>query len=354
MSEIKKVNTLIPRLEYNRKPELNLNSIQLKMKKRVEVKIEKGIYKFESLPCPICSSCEAKVIGQKDRYGLYYPTNICSECGLVYTSPRMSQESYNQFYNDEYRRLYGGEEKPNELFFNRQRIKGKRIYKFIQEHASLKRKNFSVLEVGCGAGGIIHYFKEQGCSVKGIDLGNEYISYGKIKHNLDLETGSLESLTVKNSPDVIIYSHVLEHILDINREVELINKISNEDTVVYIEVPGVKEIHKHFEMNILKYFQNAHTYHFTLESVKNLMAKNGFELIHGNQFVMSAFRKTKKDLALISDYQNTIDYIKKIESNRKYFLLTSSGFSRFIHNSILKLLDVSGTRSMAKKINSKF
>ena len=67
-------------------------------------------------------------------------------------------------------------------------------------------------------------------------------------------------------------------------------------------------------MNILKYFQNAHTFHFTLESGKNLMANNGFELSHGNQFVMSAFRKTKKDLAVISDYQNTIDCIEKMES----------------------------------------
>ena len=49
---------------------------------------------------------------------------------------------------------------------------------------------------------------------------------------------------------------------------------------------------KQYNKDDEKYFQNAHTFHFTLESLENLMAKHGIELIHGNQFVRSAFRHT--------------------------------------------------------------
>lgn len=340
----------LPRLKNDGKPELKLNLLQGKMKKQIDLKVQNGNYQFEEITCPICGSDNNEPIGEKDRYGLFYPTNLCANCGLVFTNPRMNQYSYNEFYNSEYRKLYVGSETATETFFNNQKRKGEKIYDFLNDNNIINKYSLYVLEVGCGAGGIVDFFKEKGNKIKGIDLGLEYIKYGQSKHNLDLEVGTLKDLQYKEKPDLIIYSHVLEHILDLNFEIQLIKQLAHKDTVIYIEVPGVKEIHKNYESNILKYFQNAHTFHFTLESLMNLMSKNGFELIHGNQFIQSAFKLSEKPFVLSSDYENVNNYIKITERKRVFYPFTVRGFKNNLKKLIIKTLEFTNTREFAKRI----
>lgn len=345
----------LKRLENNKIPEIKLNQLQLDMKKQVEFNIKEKIYVFENIKCPICEIEHPEQLGKKDRYGLYYSTVICKNCGLIYTNPRMTQSSYNKFYNTEYRKLYGGIDKANELFFNRQKAKGKRIYGFLANNGLIGTKDLFVLEVGCGAGGILHYFKSKGNIIKGIDLGDEYISYGREKYNLDLETGTLKNLSLNTKPDLIIYSHVLEHILDLENELKLIRAYAHKDTIIYIEVPGVKEIHNNYMMNILLYFQNAHVYHFTLTTLINIMSKSGFKFLKGNEFIMSAF-KLKKDEAkntINNDYNSVIAYIDRIEKRKKLYFLTANGLKKTFLNSTLKVADLLGMRGFLKTMKSK-
>lgn len=346
----------LKRLKNNRIPEMKLNKLQLDMKKQIESNIEEKIYVFENINCPICKIDHYEKLGEKDRYGLYYTTVICKDCGLIYTNPRMTQDSYNEFYNTEYRKLYGGVEKANDLFFTRQKVKGEKIFNFLKSNALIDSNNLLVLEVGCGAGGILHFFKSKGNTIKGIDLGAEYINYGKETYNLDLEIGTLENLSLSRKPDLIIYSHVLEHILDLENELKLIRKYAHENTIVYIEVPGVKEIHQNYKMNILLYFQNAHVYHFTLTTLKNIMLKNGFTFLNGNEFVMSAFKlkEPKSNINLQNDYIPATSYIDRIEKRRKLYPITPNGFKRNSQNYILKIADIVRVRKILKGLKNAF
>ena len=90
---------LLKRLINDNKFELKLNKLKNEMKNQVSSKLENGTYKFENINCPVCGSTNKDCIGKKDRYGLYYETNICTNCGLVYTNPRMTQASKNMFKN---------------------------------------------------------------------------------------------------------------------------------------------------------------------------------------------------------------------------------------------------------------
>ncbi len=339
------------RLVNNGIPELDLNQLQFEMKHQIEKKIKIKKYNFESITCPICNCDDKELIGEKDRYGLYFSTNLCKKCGLVYTNPRMTQSSYNEFYNLEYRKLYGGKERANDDFFHWQRKFGKRIYHFLDSNNLIKEAKLSILEVGCGAGGIIDYFREKGHHVKGIDLGEEYINYGKEKHNLDLEIGTLNELSLQKKPDLIIYSHVLEHILDIKSEIDLIKNIMKKDTILYVEVPGIKQIHNNYDSNILKYFQNAHTFHFTLESLTNLMHQTGFELIFGNQFIMSAFKLGQEQKVYKSDYYAVNNYFRKIKIKHSY-LRSLNKFKKIVKKSFFRFLDLTHSRNVVKKINN--
>ncbi len=313
------------RFVNDKKPHYKLNSVQLSAKKEVEDKIEKGIYVFENIPCPICKSDSKGVIAEKDRYGLECITVICKDCGAVYTNPRMTQESYNDFYDKEYRRLYVGTETATERFFEGQINQGKKIYNYIQNaFPEMRLKNKNILEVGCGAAGILYYFKQKSSNVLGVDLGSEYLEYSRAKYGMNLIHGSLRDVPSNFIPDVVIYSHVFEHILDLEKEIEDLKKICTKDTIVYIEVPGVKFVHLAYQRDFLNYFQNAHTIHFSLTSLKNIFQSNGFNFVSGDEYVRSVFKLNLSDKTnkIVNDYVSVSEYIKRIEKKRRYYPLS--------------------------------
>ena len=98
-------------------PSISLNALQLQKRDAVNEKVEKGIYGFESVPCACCGSTETEQIAERDRYGLYFSVQLCKGCGLVYTSPRMTDAAYGEFYDNEYRPLYVGSERATDVFF---------------------------------------------------------------------------------------------------------------------------------------------------------------------------------------------------------------------------------------------
>ncbi len=305
------------RYRNDNKNGIPLNSTQQEAKARVEQKIKNGTYTFENVSCPICSnSDDFDTLAEKDRYGLSCTTVACKRCGLLLTNPRMTQESYNQFYDREYRPLYSGSGTSTDFFFQRQHNSGIKISNFIKEHSPIKDLSGKyVVEVGCGAGGILKAFKDLGATITGLDLGSEYLKYGREKHGLNLESGTIHSYNFEKAPDVIIYSHVFEHILDVEKEIERLKAISHEKTIFYIEVPGVYSIDTVYSSDILSYLQNAHTYNFTLKTLKNLFAKHNIGLIYGDEFVHSLFspNDTSIEKEIENIYEEEIAYLQKTE-----------------------------------------
>lgn len=309
------------RFEYDGAPIFPLNKLQKQMKKQIELKIKHGIYQFKSIPCCTCSNEDFEKLSKKDRYGLYSPVVVCKQCGLIQTNPRMNQKSYNDFYKFEYRKLYLGERKPNEEFFTLQYKSGKRIFSYLQDAGILTNSSFNlfIFEIGCGAGGILQYFREKGYNVQGCDLDEKYLNFGRKNYNLDLFNGTIKEISLNKSPDIIIFSHVLEHLLFPKKDLEYIFNLISDNGYIYIEVPSVEEIINSEYLNFLNYLQNAHTYHFTLTTLRNLLEGIGFKMIKGNRKIISIFKKSNiitSNVKIVNNYKAVILYLKKLEGYR--------------------------------------
>ena len=64
--------------------------------------------RLEELNCIICDSTYYKALYTNDRYGINQQTVLCTTCGLVYSNPRMSEQSLDYFYSSNlFRKLYG-------------------------------------------------------------------------------------------------------------------------------------------------------------------------------------------------------------------------------------------------------
>ncbi|KPK96606.1 MAG: hypothetical protein AMJ95_13260 [Omnitrophica WOR_2 bacterium SM23_72] len=327
------------RFKYDAKPQIKLNPLQERIKSQIESKIKNGYYKTEEVPCPICEGQAFETLAEKDRFGLPLSVVICRDCGLIQSNPRMDQASYNKLYSQEYNMLTHGEEKPTKEFFFDRYFFGQKIYRYLKEFFSKNCKDMFVLEVGCSSGGILAYFRDKGCQVLGLDIGEEYVRFGRENYNLDLRTGTFLSCPLERKPDIIIMSHVLEHLLRPQEELNFVKSLLNEKGFVYIEVPGIKNIpHNYYDFNFLNYLRIAHVYHFSLASLENLLNKNGFRLLKGDERIRSISRPGETRSSYISCYHKDLSSLRHFESVRKYMPVTPFKMRNALESSCAWLL----------------
>ena len=259
-----------------------------------------GKIKYEYIKCIICGASKYKILFKNDCYGINQQTVMCENCGLIYSNPRMSEESAKYFYeSDTYRKIYGGVmkldrfksdfernykidmNKPNfekyypELFFN-----------FINFH-DISYNN--VCEIGAGGGWNLLPFISIGKKVIGYEPSPLLCKLGRDTKNINMVNGFVND--IKGEYDLVILKHVLEHFH--NPICILSNLRDNIKTYLFIEVPGC--------ISMIPKIQIAHNYYFSLNTLEAITSKAGFKKItmdycRGNDYIFGLFEKTDIDV----------------------------------------------------------
>ncbi len=302
---------------HNINMKMNVNS---KMERNAVLKkISNKNYIFENRCCAICDGDVFDILAEHDRYGFPIQTTMCKKCGLLQTNPDMRDVDYHDFYAQHYRKLYIADlvGEPED-FFREEYWRGQRIADYVLTNLAIPQ-NALIVEIGCGAGGILHAFLERGYRVIGTDLGIDNMVPGK-KMGLDLRSGDLFDLKLQETPALIIYSHVLEHIREPGSQLRRARELLGENGHLYIEVPGIKEVHSNlFQADFLRTFHLAHIYNFSLQTLTSLLKKQGFERIAGDEKIRSLFRPGKPELEFKSDYIASRKYIERTEKWRFFY-----------------------------------
>ena len=332
---------LSDRYKNDRKSIIPLSNKQLIIRNNIISKIECGTYILEDKEC-LCRADENNstiAISEKDRYGIPLNTIICSNCSLIRINPRMNQDSYDAFYYTEYRHLfdsvktksikYGIEGFKNWYFFN-QRNRGFLIYSHAKNILAPKSK---VLEIGCGAGGILSVFAENGHKCVGVDLGDEYLDVGR-GHGLSLVCGHSSELinAHEDSFDFIILCHVMEHFLDIEMEFKTIKRLLKRDAYICIYVP---DLLNHLQKNILRRIHIAHIYYFNKSNLKSLLEGMGFKHIPtNNNKIKGVFKYSIKEIFKYTGDTTPIKSNKEIfeDTYKKLLHLEKGFFNTIIRN----------------------
>ena len=231
-------------------------------------------YKHKAVTCVICGGNEFKVLSRLDRYNLPLVASVCQGCGLIQASPRLPEEFYKIFYDKYYRRLHNIDKKIGDLndYFKWQYSRA------IDEFGPITKKNKGyVFDVGCSAGGTLQYFSDCGYKVKGIDLDSRYVNHG-VKRGLDITVDTLATVKIENPPNIVILSHVLEHIHEPLDMLIKIRAIMNPSGILYVDVPGANNLLK-YDMDFNKCIQLAHLYYFTQDTLSKILKRAGFDVI---------------------------------------------------------------------------
>ena len=301
-------------------PIFDLNAEQSAALQTVHAALATGKYETRERLCMVCRASDFDLIAERDRYSLPIGTVVCRTCGLVQTNPVMREVDYVDFYEKYYRAIYVGSRAPDAEFFDWQLQRGQPIVNFLSDFVASAR--CKVLEIGCGTGGILESFKRVGADVYGYDFDEEYLAYGRAQ-GLDLRYGGIDAVPADLAPDVIIYVHVFEHLIEPNRDLEIMRKILSPTGVIFIDVPGLYRLEHIYHNDFLRYLQNAHLYHFGLKTLSNLFTGHGFEAVYGDEGVWAVFARSGAQTAprLVSDYPASRLHIEKTERGRPWFTL---------------------------------
>ena len=102
----------------------------------------------------------------------------------------------------------------------------------------------NLLEIGSGEGFVIELFEKKGFNVNGIEASKDNLRLIKKK----LRTGECKTGFAEDLPDydkkfdVIIMSHVLEHLINCRLVISSLRELLTEDGIIFIEVPNCEDV----------------------------------------------------------------------------------------------------------------
>jgi SAM-dependent methyltransferase len=214
---------------------------------------------------------------------------MCRKCGLFFTNPRPTKEEMDRFYSIDYRDFYFSAPDPGDDEYQCSQVKRQidRRAEFLFDFTKDEIRNrFSstprILDVGCGEGACLRVFRSNipESVLFGIEPSPQYASYAEKSASAMVFCGDIETFIANRedlveSFDLVIMSHVVEHLFDPTEKLSALSKFLAPKGLLCIEVPNL--LSPHWSGNSM--FHIAHILHFTPATLQLLFWTTGFECI---------------------------------------------------------------------------
>lgn len=229
----------------------------------------------KSTCCPICNTHGEKLLDLNFIKRIWLPNHIslvlCAACDFAFTSPA-DAESYDKYYANTANDILS-EDVPSTEELERYNSQISLVSPLLKSSRSKR-----VLDIGCGKGGLLRALR---------DKFNQH-SYFGLDANLQLNSGKEEIMfynsfdEVKGEFDLIIMSHVLEHIVD-PVGFSFISKFLVSSGSLYVEVPDASRYASFPRKEYLYYIDRLHINHFTPSSLRLILHSWGFHILSSGE-----------------------------------------------------------------------
>ncbi len=241
--------------------------------------------KFDYVPCNLCGSTSSVTLYSIPDFMLgssddEFSFVRCTQCGLVYQSPRSNNDHINDYYPPEYPPFSSQKHLTSWLL-------KKAINYGLEKRCNIVthyKKNGRLLDFGCATGDFLHVMAQKsGWDLYGIDINSYAVDIAKTKH-LRVFAGTLDEAKFPDKYfDVITLWEVLEHLRDPIGILKKINDILKPDGLVIIRVPNLQSIdEKMFGKYWAGYDAPRHLYVFSPQTIRKILNLAGFEIIEMN------------------------------------------------------------------------
>lgn len=175
----------------------------------------------------------------------------CAACGFVQMDPIPSQEALGNYYASAYRTGgRHGAEVANVQDFPRDNLfymyRGQSIVKLLEPHIAKRigREDLRILDVGAGFGHILHAFSQRYPASKrhAIEISEVCVNHLRSLGVTVFQAPTEEVLATSTETfDVIVLSHVLEHLREPHKTIPLLRDRLAPGGLLYIEVPHIPD-----------------------------------------------------------------------------------------------------------------
>jgi 2-polyprenyl-3-methyl-5-hydroxy-6-metoxy-1,4-benzoquinol methylase/rRNA maturation protein Nop10 len=241
-----------------------------------------------------CINCDCQdfttVFTLKDYFytGETFTIQQCTHCGMRITNPRPAEEALGAYYKTE---NYLSHSDRNVTLFDK-------MYHFIKKYNLNLKRNLvekfhskgTIIDIGCGTGAFLGQFDKNRWERLGFEPDSEAREIAKTSYNIEAnDLTALDTLKDKKA-EVITLWHVLEHISTINEQLAKIKLLLKEDGILVIAVPMSNSYDAvYYGKYWAAYDVPRHLYHFTKETLEQLLSKHGFKLVKKYPMRFDAF-----------------------------------------------------------------
>lgn len=249
---------------------------------------------FEYCKCDLCGGDDFCVLQKAEE-----PFKVvkCKRCGLIYVNPRPLKDNLVGSYSDTYYSEWMGSQRRERVIMWKRRLRAIEKYK----------KTGILLDIGCGMGAFLQVAHESGWNVCGTEISPQASSYISNTLGLNVFCGEVYEANFPDEYfDVISIWHTLEHMYTPTRTLREANRILKKGGLMVIAVPNINNFIFRFiylfvrrkRMSLFsKDAREKHLYHFSTETLKQMLIKSNFKLI-----------KTCPDRGVIGFWKRLVDY----------------------------------------------
>lgn len=208
----------------------------------------------------------------------------CRHCGLVYLNPRPSDEELNDLYSEDYFAEDLTEQYPRDEESVQSKIAS---FEWMLNIVRPFKQRGTLLEIGCATGFFLAHARNAGWEVWGVEISDYAAQHAREVLGLKVLTGTVSRVNLpKRYFDVIMMSHVLEHLPDPLSALCQIGTWLKHDGILVIRVPDIGSLDAAvYGRDWRGWSIPYHFYHFSPRSLRAMLRHAGFRVLKFDYWV---------------------------------------------------------------------
>ena len=236
---------------------------------------------MEHLNQVACPSCGAQSFSTyltvKDHFlsKEEFKLEHCDSCSLLFTNPRPALDHIGDYYKSE---DYVSHSSTKKGLVNK-------VYNWVRSY-TLKKKigllneltaGKTLLDIGAGTGHFLSKAKENGYTVLGLEPDQDARKVALSENGIELKDLSLLH-DLDQSFDIVSMWHVLEHVYNLQTDLDKITSLVSQNGVLIIAVPNYTSFDaQYYKEYWAAYDVPRHLYHFSPKSIIPLVESKGLK-----------------------------------------------------------------------------
>lgn len=144
-------------------------------------------------------------------------------------------------------------------------------------------KQGRLLDIGCGSGHFLKYVKEKKNRwiCYGVEPNEKLLKYASSHNGIEVKKGFITKIPYPDEYfDVITCNDVLEHSIELNRNIIEIRRVLKKNGIILIQSPNFQSLMRIITGNKWDWWSIPdHVLHFSPEFLNSYLIKNGFKVL---------------------------------------------------------------------------